>query len=231
MDEIWKPIPGYESYEASNYGRIRSMKFKKITVLKYSVTKKGYHIVGPCKNKKNNKVGVHRLVAMAFLPNPDCKPKIDHIDRNPSNNHVSNLRWCSDGENGANRPGTSVTGYKGVHRSQEKFYAKIYHNRTFIYLGTHNTAKEAALAYRAKAQELFGEFACMEHVNGFLDEDPLPATNVISMTEVDDDTTSSVYLQETDSDDESVDRASLDEPTLYVRTLEQIDGGVTLFWS
>jgi hypothetical protein len=231
MDEIWKPIPDFDGYEASNYGRIRSLKFKKQKVLKAAVTKDGYHKVGPCKNKKNVKVGVHRLVAMAFLPNPDCKPKIDHIDRNPSNNHLSNLRWCSDGENGANRPGTSITGYKGVHRSLEKFYAKIYHNRKFIYLGTYETARLAHDAYKRKALELYGEFACMEHVNGFLDENPLPATNVINMTEVAESPTSSVYSQETDSDDESVSHAFLDEPTLYVRTLERIDGGVTLSWS
>jgi hypothetical protein len=231
MDEIWKPIPGFDGYEASSYGRVRSLKFKRVKILKPCVTNKGYHIVGPCVDNKNRKIGVHRLVALAFLPNLDCKPKIDHIDRQPSNNHVSNLRWCSDGENGANKPGTSVTGYKGVHRSLEKFYAKIYHKRKFIYLGTFDTARLAHEAYRAKAVELYGEFACMEHVSGFLGVEQLPATNVITMTEVaDDDTTSSVYSQETDSDASSEESASQDEPTLYVRTLVQIDGGVTLCW-
>lgn len=207
------------------------MKFKKQKVLKTAVTKEGYHKVGPCKNKKNVKVGVHRLVAMAFLPNPDCKPKIDHIDRNPSNNHLSNLRWCSDGENGANRPGTSVTGYKGVHRSLEKFYAKIYYKRKFIYLGTYDTARLAHEAYKLKALELYGEFACMEHVNGFLDEHPMPATNVITMTEVAESPTSSVYSQETEPDDESEGHASQDEPTPHVHTRVGVHDDVTLSWS
>jgi hypothetical protein len=232
MTEEWRPIADFEGYEASNTGRVRSTKFGKVRIRKHSLTGSGHLKISLCKDGKPHTFGLQRIIAQCFIPNPEGKPCVDHIDRDPSNNHVSNLRWCSISENSANRPGTSITGYKGVHRSLEKFYAKIYYQHKFIYLGTFDTALLAAQAYRQKATELYGDFACMDHVNGgFLPEYVVPATNVITMTEVADSPTSSVCSQETEPDDEFVDHASLDEPTLYVRTLEQIDGGVMLSWS
>jgi len=232
MTEEWRPIADFEDYEASNTGHVRSIKFGKVRIRKPGLSSSGYYIMRLCKAGKPYQFGLQRIIAQCFIPNPDGKPCVDHIDRDPLNNHCNNLRWCTGSENGANRPGTSLTGYKGVHRSLEKFYAKIYFKTKFIYLGTFDTALLAHQAYTIKARELFGEFACTSHVNGgFLPECPAPATNVITMTEVADSPTSSVYSQETDSDDECVDHASQDEPTLYVRTLVQIDDGVTLSWS
>lgn len=100
--EIWKPIKGFEgSYEVSNYGNVRSLdrmvkclngyEHRNGKMLKPHKNKKGYMSVSL---GKNNQKLVHRLVAEAFVPNPDNLPIINHIDENPSNNFSSNLEWC-----------------------------------------------------------------------------------------------------------------------------------------
>lgn len=91
--EYWKPIPGYEDYEVSNLGRVRSLKYGKIRILKPGKTKGYLHVI-LYKNCTSKWFKVHRLVAMAFIPNPDNLPMINHKDENPGNNAVSNLEWC-----------------------------------------------------------------------------------------------------------------------------------------
>lgn len=98
--EIWKDVPNYEGlHEVSNLGRIRTKKNGKIM---YQREHNGYKRVQFKTNGKIKDFGVHRLVAMAFIPNPDNKPQIDHIDGNPSNNRVDNLRWATAKENNNN---------------------------------------------------------------------------------------------------------------------------------
>ena len=97
INEIWKTIDGYEGYEVSNYGRVKSLgndKTRKEKILKPATTKDGYQIVCFCKNCKSKWFSVHRLVAMAFIPNPNNLPQVNHIDEVKTNNHVSNLEWC-----------------------------------------------------------------------------------------------------------------------------------------
>lgn len=107
-EEIWKPIEGYEGlYEVSNTGKVKSLEkyVKNKSKLQFRperVLKPGgdnYYIVALCKDGKVSGKAVHRLVAQAFIPNPENKPNIDHIDANPKNNHVSNLRWVTQSEN------------------------------------------------------------------------------------------------------------------------------------
>lgn len=111
--EIWKDIAGYENlYEISNYGNVRAKyrefigkdgKLKKYheRMLKpdTSVLKRGYVRVTLSKDYVVTRFQVHRLVAEAFIPNPDNKPFVNHIDNNGLNNHVSNLEWCTHSEN------------------------------------------------------------------------------------------------------------------------------------
>lgn len=95
MVEIWKPVVGYEGlYEVSNTGEVRSLfRYKKL--LKPTVARNGYCAVELFKNKKRKRILVHRLVALAFIPNPDNLPMVNHKDETRDNNCVENLEWCT----------------------------------------------------------------------------------------------------------------------------------------
>lgn len=96
--EIWKPVEGFEGlYEVSNLGRVKSLsnnKSRKERILKPAKTKNGYLYVGLCRNGKMKYFKVHRLVATAFIPNPEGLPEVNHKDESKSNNCVSNLEFC-----------------------------------------------------------------------------------------------------------------------------------------
>lgn len=107
MEEIWKDIVGYEEYyQISNRGNIRSkdryvktcgggFRFVKGSPIKTVVCTNGYISVGLHKKGIVKMRLIHRLVAQAFIPNPDNLPQINHIDENIKNNNVSNLEWCT----------------------------------------------------------------------------------------------------------------------------------------
>lgn len=98
--EQWKWIPGYEDlYQESTFGRTKSFQYKTPRIMRPQLTGQGYLSVGLHKNNQTKIFMVHRLVARCFIPNTDEKPAIDHIDGQPFNNHVSNLRWVSNLEN------------------------------------------------------------------------------------------------------------------------------------
>lgn len=91
--EEYREIKGFEGlYEVSNYGNVRSLKRNKI--LKQINIKGGYKRVSLYKYGEQYFKAIHRLVAEAFIPNPDNLPCVNHKDENPSNNNVKNLEWC-----------------------------------------------------------------------------------------------------------------------------------------
>ena len=102
MQEIWKDVVGYEGlYQVSNMGRVKSFcqstKFhkQKEFILKPSLINSGYEVVTLYSKEKRKKFQIHRLVATAFIPNPDNLPCVNHKDENKVNNCVSNLEWCT----------------------------------------------------------------------------------------------------------------------------------------
>lgn len=99
MEPEWRKIAGYDYYVSST-GEVRN--FDGIH-LKQHNDKDGYKRLALSKDGKQKMFIVHRLVGQAFIPNPENKPLIDHIDRNKSNNNVSNLRWATPSENNLNR--------------------------------------------------------------------------------------------------------------------------------
>lgn len=102
MKEIWKDVPNYEGlYQVSNLGRVKSnhnTRYHKPKILT-NIPRNGYVSVILCKNKSQKNVFVHRLVAECFVPNPENKPCVNHIDGNKSNPCASNLEWCTQKEN------------------------------------------------------------------------------------------------------------------------------------
>ena len=97
MKEIWKDVVGYEGYyKVSNLGNVYSFprKHTKGGLLKGKPDKNNYLRVTLTKNSKQKLCGIHRLVAIAFLPNINNLPMINHKDENPKNNNVDNLEWC-----------------------------------------------------------------------------------------------------------------------------------------
>lgn len=98
MKVIWKPIKGFENYEVSNMGKVRSLNYNKtgrVKELKRIKTIWGYLYVNLYKDGKMQQKTIHRLVAEAFINNPEGLPVINHRDENKTNNIVDNLEWCS----------------------------------------------------------------------------------------------------------------------------------------
>ena len=95
--EVYVDIPGYEGYQVSNYGRVRNKKTGKI--LKPYITNKGYYTVGFWTDGKKKRLSIHRLVAKAFLPNPNNLPEVNHINGCKTDNSVCNLEWASGRNN------------------------------------------------------------------------------------------------------------------------------------
>lgn len=102
MEEIWKTIEECADYQVSNFGRIRSFKYDKINgkIMKPYKTTKGYLQIDLSldgrKRETRLHLAIHRLVAKAFIPNPDNLPQVNHKDEDKTNNHVDNLEWCTN---------------------------------------------------------------------------------------------------------------------------------------
>ena len=112
-NEIWKPVSGFEGYyEVSSLGRIRSveryvkqadhLRYVKPKIKQITIGRGGYPSVTLCKNRRSRQYRIHRLVAEAFIPNPDNKPFVDHLNTDRTDFRIENLRWVDAGENARN---------------------------------------------------------------------------------------------------------------------------------
>lgn len=174
MQEVWKDIPGFEGkYQASTFGRIRSLD-REIT-RSYS-NRRGEHkaklkgkvltlvsgaqeyLVVPL-GKNNPSCRVHRLIAKTFIPNPENKPMINHIDGNVKNNNIDNLEWCTNQEN-------QIHAVKVLHRPQGAYQNKpvkcvetgeIFENS----MRAANGSKQVANRIRMVANGRYGRKTCM----------------------------------------------------------------------
>ena len=139
MCEEWRTIKDYEGlYEISNMGRVKSLpkcaftsnpyftgyRHTKEKILKGGTTKLGYKTVTLRKNGKGKFIYIHRLVAEAFIPNPNDLPEVNHKDENPANNCVDNLEWCTHIYNGnygtvKKRCGNSCNNFKHTEATKQ----------------------------------------------------------------------------------------------------------------
>lgn len=91
--EVWKDVVGYEGlYKVSSLGRIKN---KRGLIMSPRIHRRGYIQIGLYKDKKLKNLYIHRLVAQAFIPNPDSLPYVNHKDENKLNDRVDNLEWCT----------------------------------------------------------------------------------------------------------------------------------------
>lgn len=90
-EENWKPVEGYENYEVSDFGRVKSSN----CILKLRKDKYGYLRISLRKNRMLKTFTVHKLVATAFIPNPDNLSQVNHKNEDKTDNRVENLEWCT----------------------------------------------------------------------------------------------------------------------------------------
>lgn len=173
--EIWKEIKGYEGlFAVSNLGRVKSLARrvsnhtgfinKPERIMKHQFNRKGYPIVRLQDVDKYKKTfSIHRLVAKSFIPNPENKPQVNHIDGNKQNNRVENLEWCTNGENQIHAYANGLN-----HRVENAGRAKRKVNQIDITTGkiirTFNSISAASMAMCNKTTSNIG--GCCRHKYG-----------------------------------------------------------------
>ena len=133
--EIWKDIEGFSNYQISNFGNVKTKERDYTNNLGHNVhinekimsfsTRSGYSVVNLRKNNKRFSKQIHRLVAEAFIPNPENKPQVNHKDYNRKNNCVNNLEWVTCKENIR----WSIGNMKKPHIKRKEMYGITFRNR------------------------------------------------------------------------------------------------------
>lgn len=157
--EIWLDVVGFEGlYLISNLGRVKSIRMDKILTPKLCGARENnlYETVVFCLNSKRIRLKVHRLEAIAFIPNPNRCKCVNHKDNNKLNNILSNLEWVYGRENVTHSVKSKASKYTGVywHSRDQTWFSSIAHNGRQIHCGEHRTEVDAANAYKSKLLQL-----------------------------------------------------------------------------
>tara|TARA_R110001592_G_scaffold26495_1_gene99129 strand:+ start:648 stop:1115 length:468 start_codon:yes stop_codon:yes gene_type:complete len=142
-----KVVDNFENYVIYSDGSVYGKKHKKF--IKQFLNNKGYKTIMLYRGKdKRKNWKVHRLVAQAFIPNPESKSCVDHIDRNPLNNAISNLRWASYSENNNN---------KGMYKSNKSGHTNIWYDKSKK-RWTYSKAGEKDKTFKIKQEAIIWKF-------------------------------------------------------------------------
>lgn len=154
MEEIWKPINLTDKVEVSNFGGIRTTKTQKPRYcIKWKGTNTEYWLTQYTENKKIFSLKVHRLVAQAFIPNPENKPQVNHIDGNGLNNRVDNLEWCTAGENKKHAYAIGYQSSTGSKNARAKLTEEGVLQICMFFHQTRNTPKQATDKFNISMQQ------------------------------------------------------------------------------
>lgn len=166
--EVWKTIKGFEDrFEISNYGRVKSLevrlnckirfsdsRIKKAIIKKLTYDKDGYCRVSLWKDNRVKYIGVHRLVAMAFIPNPENKPQVNHINGIKDDNRDKNLEWNTSKEN-------------TQHAIKNRLKKKIVMPPQNVFYGKDNNKSQPVIMLDLLGNEI-AKFECMADAKRFL---------------------------------------------------------------
>lgn len=131
----WKPVVGYEGYyEVSNTGLVRRIKGN---ILKPKIEKNGYVRYHLSQNGKAKTILAHRIVALAFIPNPNNYPTVNHKDENKENNQVDNLEWCD-------MPYQNRYGQGAINRNKAKEKPVLQYDKDGNFIKKFDSVKKAA---------------------------------------------------------------------------------------
>lgn len=143
MEEIWRPIIGYEElYEVSSLGRVRHLKFNRFLSPRI---RSGYWAVSLNKNNKQKSVSIHRIMAESFMPK--IKECVNHIDGNKLNNNLENLEWVLYRENSVHRDlkRKTKTGQSNIVVHGKSFQVRVRYEKKYIHLGTFSNLNDAII--------------------------------------------------------------------------------------
>ena len=145
VPEYWNDIEGYPNYSVSNLGRVRSKKTGKI--LKPYKTNRGYLTVGFWSGGKKKRLSIHRLVAQAFLQNPNNLPEVNHINGCKTDNNLNNLEWTSGSGNITHAYQTGLRKAKITSLDKEKILQLIEKGFTQRAIGKLFNVSHSAVGY------------------------------------------------------------------------------------
>ncbi len=155
--EDFVPIKNFEEYLINRDGKIYSTKSKKFLTPR---DRNGYLAITLCKNNKRYDFSIHRLIALTFIPNPENKPYINHIDGNKHNNSLENLEWCTGSENVQHAYDTGL-----AHGHLLEYTQELRYNLGKGWRGKHRSEKDKEKRRKAMLGRKYDDSVSQKHKN------------------------------------------------------------------